>query len=275
MSEAKQEIHQSDMVLMEMCGEAFRRKVLEREREWSNARLIGGTATHKGRAKNLTQKIETHEDLPVEEVLETARDSVVEEFKTWEVESEAEPGKVLEGDAKEAACQQVIDHSARLARADYSHHQLKMQPLAVELGIAVELKQFPFNIGMKLDAVESFDVVSDCKTAKRTPPGDVAETSDQLALYSLGYEAKYGHPAKTLRLDYVVPLKKEVKAVSFTTEPSRERQEAMLNRLVMHHEAVKKGVFLPASAFHWKCSPNYCGFYWSCRYIGRSKRPQS
>jgi hypothetical protein len=269
----KPEMHQSQLCMMQMCAECYRRRVIEKEYGRSSCALIGGSSVHVGREVNLKQKIKSKVDAPVLAVTEAARDYVVKTFS----ERDVDPGEEYEGLNSKTVCQQVIDRAVGMAIADYNGFQRKMQPVEVELKIGIVLKNYPFDLGMKLDAVEDIggEVVSDCKTSKRTPAKDIADTSEQLALYSLGAHAKYGRPAKALRLDYVVPLKSGTKCISITTTPNKSSQQAVLNRMAVAYEATEKGIFVPCSPTHWKCSQAYCEFYETCRYVGRRDRPKN
>ena len=267
----KPEMHQSALTCLQMCGEMYRRRYVCKERGRLSTNLVGGLAVHDGRAVNLVQKVKSKIDVDLEAVTEATRDAVVKQFK----EHDINPGEEFEGMNAPALCQQLIDRAVMLVRADYTAFQMNMMPIAAELPISVQLPNFPFDLGMRLDAVEPNEIVSDCKTSKRTPPKDVAETSEQMDLYSIGHEAKYQKPCRGMRLDYCVTLKNSVKTISFGTTPSRGRQQAILNRLATAFDATEKGVFVPCSRNFWLCGPKYCEFYDTCKYVGRSDRPES
>ena len=267
----KREMHQSHLFSMQNCGEEYRRKYVLGERGIKSCPLIGGSAVHFGRDVNLSQKVKSKIDLEVEAVTEATRDCVVEMF----ADNDVDPGYEFAGLPKKSVCQQMIDKSVKMARADYEHFQVNIQPLDVEVGIGVALKNYPFDLGVKLDVVEPLDVFSDFKTSGRTPSKDIAETSQQLALYSLAYQAKYKKAARVMRLDYTVTLKTGMKCVSFEATPSRSFQQAILNRMATAYEATEKGIFVPCNTMHWKCGPKYCEFYHDCRYVGRQDRPEN
>lgn len=261
----KREWHQSDLCLSQMCGEAFRRKVIEGERGVLSCSLVGGIALHEGRAVNLSQKIESHVDLAVGSVTDATRDAVVRSFS----EGDVEPDEEMEGLGKAAICGQVIDRSVRMIQADYEHHQKHIKPVAVEIGIGITLADYPFDIGMKIDVVEVGDVIRDAKTSKRKPADNVAEMSQQLSLYSMGHEALYGRPCRSMQLDYIVPQKTQVQCLTYATVPNRYNQQAVLNRIYMAQLGVEKGIFPPCDPGHWKCSPKYCEFFHTCKYALR------
>lgn len=269
----KPEMHQSDLLKLELCGEDYRRSVLEKERGFAGFRLVCGIGTHDSRTVNLKQKLKTKTDLPLSDVTDAARDCIVKQFGETDVEPEVEQA----GAPKAVICQQAIDITVVLATWDYNVFQKPMKPLEVELGVKVELKNYPFDLAGTMDVIDELplvvgNAVRDCKTSKRTPPSDTADKSEQLSLYSLLYETKYGHPCPELSLDYIVPLKTKVNTPRLITTRTRADQVAILNRLAMAYEATVKGVFVPCSSTHWKCSPTYCEFYNTCRYVNGAKR---
>jgi len=271
----RMELHQSDLLLLETCGEAYRRRVIERQFRPSNVRMMVGTAVHAGREVNLAQKVTSGKDLEETAVTEAARDRVVEGFAEDQVELESE----FDGLPKRAVRDQAVDTAVSLARLDYHHFQEPMRPTAVEASIAVRLQNYPFDIGMRLDVIEELPdggtAVRDAKTSKRTPAKTVAETSEQLALYSLGARAFCQRPIAEASLDYLVALKSGPKAVRFATVVSEQDERAILQRLAMAYEATAKGVFVPASQGHWKCSETWCEYWRDCPYVIGRRRPEN
>ena len=268
----KPELHQSDLNLYEMCPESFRLIKLENRVYVSNPALARGTAIHAGREANLGQKIETQENVPLSDVTDATRDSVVKTFDENEI---VLVGSDWADQSKDAACQGLIDSSTRMMTVDYSG-QIEIQPTAVEITIKLELPDYPYDLGMRLDLIENGNV-HDLKTSKRKPTDNAVEISHQMQLYGMGYAALYGEPARNLVLDYLVDTKsKGITAYRIAAKPDYARESALLKRIGQLHKAIEAGVFVPVSPTHWKCSPRFCQFYGTCQYtIGRSDRKDS
>ncbi len=266
---SKPELHQSDLNMFEMCAESFRLIKMEGRGWVSNPALARGTAVHAGREVNLGQKIESQEDVPLSNVTDATRDSVVKTFDENEI---VLAGSDWAEQSKDAACQGLIDSSTRMMTVDYTD-QTEIQPTAVEQTIKLELPDFPYDLGMRIDLIEKGNV-HDLKTSKRKPSDNAAEISHQMQLYGMGYQAFYGEPARNLVLDYLVDTKsKGVQTCRIAIKPDYARESALLKRISQLHRAIEAGVFVPVSPTHWKCSPRFCQFWGTCQYTeGRSDR---
>ena len=276
----RDELHQSDLSCLQMCAEQYRRR-RNGDRGYRSCPLVCGGALHVGRAVNLTQKVQTGEDLPLEAVTEATRDNVVQQFNESPVQFDEE----LKGLKKSVAIGQIIDRSVEFVKADFFAFQVSMKPVAVEHSIGVHLPKYPFDIGMKLDEIDPGDVIRDAKSSSKKPDPDVAEKSQQFAVYSLGYQAEFGRLPSRLQYDYSVRRKNKtvetVDTFSFWTTPNEAWQQAVLNRLAVAYEAIQKGIFVPCDASHWLCSSRWCEFYDGydevkpCRYANGKTRPKT
>ena len=261
-------LRQSGLLDMEMCGWSYYLTHIENHTHHTTFAQLRGLAPHAAREENLRQKIETHTDLPVDDVTDAARDYVVEQF----AEKEIIPDPEQTGLAKATVQSQAIDLSVKLARGDYKHYQTMIQPKAVELSLEVDIPEAPFRLGGIIDAVETSEWISDCKTSNRTPPAKTAEQSEQLSLYSILYWAHYKRRPKGMRLDYIVDLKGEAKPVQLITYPSEAREQAVLQRFMAAWEVIQAGTFMPCPSSFWKCSPVYCEHYARCKYAFAGKQ---
>lgn len=258
----KRELHQSDLMLMLLCGEAFRRRVLNQERHPSSYLALRGKAVHKGREINLREKMEKGGALPETAVTDAARDVIVHNFQEDDIDMREFPGI-----PKTAIRDQAIDETVRFVSADYLEYQRMIQPTAVELLVSVELDGYDFNLGGKIDVVDRGVIVRDLKTKKRSPGATDADQSDQLSLYALLYQSWSGQRAEKMTLDCLVMLKGGIKSVCLETTRTTEDLEATLRKFAMANRAIERGVFLPAPYGSWKCSEKYCEFYYDCPYM--------
>jgi CRISPR/Cas system-associated exonuclease Cas4 (RecB family) len=210
--------------------------------------MVKGKAIHKGIELNYQQKIETHEDLPVNDVVDMAVAAFEDESEDvdWDKEDE------LEGQAKDAVAVMTESYQCELAP--------KIQPIAAE-------KKFLMEIG-DIKVVGIIDVITergvrDTKTTTRAPQMDAAYKSLQLACYSLAYRNMYDKAPEELTLDYIV----NKKSVAVTTVryqyPSVSMENVFINVAKSVHTAITHDVFHP-NIDGWHCSSKWCGYYNIC-----------
>ena len=256
-------MRQSSLFAIETCGEYYRRRYLEKQDYRHNYLALCGSASHKGRESNFTQKMLTHTDAPVSDVTDACRDYVVKTFADGEVV----PDKDHAGLSKAALRSETIDRSVRLTGADYDFFQTRIQPLETEINIEVDIPNHEFSIAGVLDLVDDQYALRDYKTKKATPGQSVADGSEQLTLYDLLFRAYFKREPSMITMDCVVDLKRGPKAVSLETTRTAQDHQAILNRMAAAANAIEKGVFIPCTQDFWKCNPNYCEFFNDCRYV--------
>jgi len=267
-SEEKPVYRQSGLLNFERCAHRY---YLEQmfPNEYTTFTLLRGLAPHEARKENLLQKVRTGVDLPFDDVADAARDFVMETYQSQEV--------VPEPDQKDLAVEvvrgQAVDLSIKFARGDYEYYQQPMQPKEVELPLEIEMPEVPFKLGMVIDAVDVEHTLSDAKTAKRSPSQDVADQSEQLSLYCMGYTAHAKKPPPKMTLDYTVALKNGTKKVQLVTFPNEWREQAVLRRFMAAHVCIQAGHFPPTASTNWQCGPKYCPFYTTkCPYAIAGKK---
>lgn len=165
--EAVRHLSASSIGTLMRCPEQFRRRYILGERERPGAAMLQGRADHKAHEVNFSQKIDTHEDLPVADV----QDAFVHSFDAALDESGG-PGEV---EWKQGATRdKVIDAGVKLVGAYHRNVSPGVQPIAVEDYWELWLPGLPVKLLGYCD-VETPDVVIDRKIggqAKRTMPPD-------------------------------------------------------------------------------------------------------
>lgn len=265
---SEKHISATQLGMFQRCGEQYRRRYIEGEILPPNARMVRGTGIHKARQANLTQKIESKQDLLKSEVLEAARDAVVSEFQNEIALDDGQSAGQAKGE--------TIDAAIRLAECDYLNFQIRMQPLDVERKIIVSVPGLGRDIMGILDTSDESGAVRDLKAMSKTPPQSAAETSDQLSTYALLYRTAYEKLPSIVQLDAVVDLKAGPKAVAVASTRSTEDLDMILRRYYAAITAIDKGVFIPAPSDHWCCNPKWCGYYDTCPYARQgAERPEN
>jgi len=254
--------HQSKLNLMLDCGEAFRRRELNKEREPSGYYAVRGCGTHKGRQVNLLYKKEKGYNRELSDITDAARDEVVGYFLNDNINL-----CDFEGLPKAAVRDQLIDETIQLVKADFKFYQQRIKPMAVELSVEVELPDWPFNLKGRIDVIEKDYTLRDLKQTKRTPPAFAAACSDQLSLYHIFHKAKYGVAPKKMTLDWLVFQKSGIKPIEQRTMRTEADLRVTMQKFAMAQRAMEAGVFLPPPVGFWKCSPKWCEFYPTCKYV--------
>lgn len=266
------QLHPSSINRLSMCGEAFRRSVIERDRRPSGVHLHVGTAVHASVGADLTSKKDTEALLPDAQIPDLARDALVHEWDRNGVMLAAE--EVETGPAKVKA--DAIDKSIRLARLHHGRIAPNVQPTHVEREFVLDLTGYDYQIAGRIDVREGTETIRDTKTSKKSPQPSAAWESVQLTSYALAAWKHDGTLPRRAVLDYLVDTK-EPKVV----QPEREFPEAtqetavlgvfapVLDRIATTMKAIEAGIFVPARPDDWWCSERYCEYYGDCRYALR------
>lgn len=265
----------SSLSTLEDCGEKFRRRYIEREYRAPYARMLRGGAVHSAISFSLLRKMEQHELPSVEEV----RDVTATAFtKRWE------EGVALMPDEREKGEHAVRDYTKDLSIDLAVLHRTavapSINPVGVERRITVKPRDMDITIEGTIDQIDGRpegEMIRDPKSAEKSPAKDMAEDSQQLTMYGLLRLAETGIAPTAYRLDYLVrtPAKRELKHIVLDTTRDATDMNALVQRLNVGVDAVKKGVFMPANPTWWGCSQSWCEFFESCVYTRRGNRPQS
>lgn len=226
-----------------------------------SASLVRGKCGHTTLEKNFRQKIETKQDLPVEEMKDTFSDEW-EKSKYGIVWKKKEIGNLSPSKAG------GLFKDTGIALVSKFHENLSplIRPVAVEAPFEVNFEgDYPKLIGY-IDREDEGDEIGEVKFTGKSPSADDAQTDIQLTIYDLGYRVRHGHPPNKLKKQFAVSTK-EPKTVSLEVG---HRDDATINRLMWRiqsvMEALKKGVLTPAPAGSWWCSENWCGYWDNCKY---------
>jgi RecB family exonuclease len=249
------------------CMEAFRRRYIEGEIIPPGVAMIVGTGTHRSVELNLTEKIKTGSLLPIEAVIDAARDGVNSAWESSEIR--LDPEEMIKG--LKAVKGEAVDKAVRLSRLHATSKAPALSPKFVERKWSVELTGYPMDLVGTIDIQETTPIIRDTKTSGKTPPANCADRSLQLKAYALAVWRIDGEAPKKACLDYLIDTAKP-KVETFESEPTREDFTVLLARIETLAMAMEKGVFIPVEPTHWCCDPKWCGYYQTCRYIRRPKQ---
>ena len=263
----KFQIHQSGLALASSCGEAFRRRYIEGERLPARSYQAVGSAVDRSVGANLGHKIETGELLPVEHVVDLARDQAAARLEDFE----PEPEELDEHGTREGVAGAIVDKSVRLARAHAEIAAPRIRPVDVAAQFVLDLEGYDFELAGEIDVVaeDGGCWIRDTKTAKKSPSAGTAAASIQLTTYALAEYSTTGALPVGLALDTVVDLKRETKVMCETTTRNLADFDPLLARIQALVEAMQAGIFMPANPADWRCSERYCGYFGTCAYARR------
>lgn len=260
----KLQLHVSGLLMMEGCGEAYRRRYIEGERLLPGVAALVGTGVHQTVRADLYSKFDTGRLLFDTEIKDLARDNFAGAWDKQGVILAADDAirgaKVVKGEA--------TDKTIRLARLHHCEVALGLLPThPPEREFVLDVDGLGIQLAGTIDVQEA-TTIRDTKTSSKSPPETAAQESLQLTAYALAVKASDGVMPKTGILDYLVDTK-----IPKKVQPSREFHEAdflpFFARLEAAVRAIEKGVFVPARPDHWACRPAWCGFFDTCRYALR------
>lgn len=257
----KPHLSASQLNMASMCGEAYRRRYIEGDKTPPAIPMLRGRGVHHAADKNFKQKIESHEDLPVTDIIDIA----VSQFDT-----ECSGGYSLTGDEVTRKASDVLD-DARDDVAEFAELHAEMQapdyqPEFVEQQFRIELPDSTHDFVGVIDLATTDRVIADLKTTRKSSNQDAADKSVQLTGYAAGYTAMTGNAPRLIQLDVGVVLKTKTKRDVFPTTRTADDFAELSARHNILLKAIETGTFMPIEPGHWKCSAKWCGFHPTCPY---------
>lgn len=247
-----------------MCGLAFWYKYVDRTGEPVRVRQCAGIGTHFGREYNLRQKLDTEMDLPMVEVTDAARDKVQSLFG----DHDWSPSPEFAGKSKPHARGICTDMAVELTAEDYGAFQVDLKPAGVEETMAVQYPGLSRLIVGKVDVRLPTNAIIDLKTGKRAYGQSRTDESMSLSTYGLLTLVTQGILPPSFLIHNVVRSKTGCRTDVYETTRTKEDLQRQLERFAAGIRAIEAGNFCPCSCEHWKCCPEWCGFFYRCKYGG-------
>ena len=258
-------ISPSKIRLLQLCGEAFRRKYIEGERSWYGTAAAIGIATHKSAEEDLNNKLSFCNLLPDESIADYAADSFELIWDTEDIELTKEEKEDRFG-VHDRAKDQVI----QLAELHHKDLAPTIDPLQIEERLELQVEGVPLTLVGYADVIETDNTIRDLKTRGKTPKATDAQDDIGLQFYSLIQDVK-GYRPKELALDVLVKTKQPKRVT--VTSPAQKDHDATLGRIERAAQIIQSGAYMPAEPTHWKCSEKFCEFFDDCRW-GRRRQKQ-
>lgn len=243
------------------CGEQYRRRYIENEIIPPTIALIKGKSVHKSIEINGKQKIETHEDLQKQDIIDIAisdyeQNTINQELLLIDDEEKCRGKDIIIGENK--------DSVVSLASLYADEISPSIQPVSVEEKITIDIsgKQ----IVTIIDCIDNAENIHDFKTASKSKNQNEIDTSLQFTLYALAYREKTGRMPNGLKMDVLVETKKP-KYQKLETTRQENSWLTTLRMIAEINKAIDAGIFLPAQPGSWWCSKRFCGYCFSCKFI--------
>ena len=264
---------------LEMCGERFRRRHIDKDRRPSSPRQHRGSAIHRMVRRVMLSKLDTGALPSPEQVKDEAAQVFADSWTTGVLlskEEQAEGPVIVRDREKDMAINLSLLYRTDVAPA--------ITPLGVERRVEVRPKDSDLVIAGTVDIVEAVNGVVaqegilDVKSSGKSPSQNAAHASQQLTMYGLIEYVHMGQLPVRYRLDYLVqtPKKKDLKYVPLESRRDLTDLRTLVERINTATAAVERGVFIPAHPDSWWCAPTWCEYWDSCPYAARgASRPQA
>jgi hypothetical protein len=252
-------ITQSMLRMFLRCAYQFERRYLRGEIIPPGIAARRGSATHKAAQINHEQKLHSQTDLPAGDLQDAARDHYVRLIQ--------EEGVFIPKDQlpeKDTLLARGLDAAVRLTKLYRQALASAIQPLLVE-------EKLTLDVGLDLPLQGTIDVLTtdnwlpDLKTADKSKGAKDADHSLQLTFYA-GLVAQHtGQWPARISLEVLVN-NKEPKLQSLPTSRGPAEWTNLLLRIQLMLAQIHTGLFPPCDPGAWICSPQWCGYFWTCKY---------
>lgn len=254
------------------CGEAYRRRYIEKHIIPPSFAMHKGSGIHIAAEVDFKQKMETRQNMKAADFVDLAAASFEGKVSTEGVlldddEESQGPAKVR-GLAK--------DSTVRMAGEFANSVAPKYQPVGVEEKVRIELPG-PRDIVMVLD-LRLENGVQDTKTSGKAKSQADIDKDVQFTSYAAAYEKLTGKPPERIIIDnvvdYVTPAKQVAvtKHLEFTTTRDRADIEPLARRINTVVKGIEAGMFTPATPGAWWCSASSCGYWKTCPYVNGERK---
>lgn len=212
--------------------------------------MIQGTSYHKGIETNLEQKIDTHTDLKVGDVLDAASTCFDQEIIHCEE-------KIDKGALKDEVVGLLKVHHKEIAPT--------IQPVSVEEKIEIEFENVDYTLIGYIDVMTEQGLIIENKTSKQTPREVTGSYFLQGAIYALAKNKD------KVRFQFGVKTKTP-KIKTIDIDYKLADIEYILGLVGHVDSAIQKEAFLP-NRTNFMCTKRHCGFHEVCtkEFGGRVK----
>ena len=266
-SENKPAVHQSELNLFELCGEAARRRYIEGEIIPPGVAMLRGSMVHVAAQQNHYHKKACGTDLEKSKLVEIAVAAFKEKCQRegFRLTREEMQVGVLPMLARTKEAGRVLTELYRDRIAP------SFQPDLIEEKIHAVIPTSPVDLEGTIDLTTTDGRLKDLKTSGRRKSQAEADGSLQLSTYGILYYAKRGVLPSGYDLHVMLDQDKPDVQTLATTRSTADFS-VLAARLNVMLAAKKAGVFPPAAVGSWICSARWCGYFDSCPYVNSERK---
>lgn len=226
------------------CGALWELVYVRGLRRPPSLKMALGTAGHAAAELDLTQKMDTKEDLPEEAVLDAFRDSFLAESNLSEEIPEKQETKGI-----------MLDSGIASMKVWHKDVAPTVQPTMVEEPVQFTINDIPY--AGTIDLVDDQDRVRDWKFVGRKPGKDQKYVLNMTG-YAIGFREKTGRVETGVILDHIVRTK-EPYHYPISGEPVPDQSIIAFADIVeTAYSSINVGSFPPTGIRSGRCS--YCPF---------------
>jgi hypothetical protein len=217
-----------------------------------------GSSFHAGIGYNYGQKLETREDLKIDEVLDA--------FST-DFDERMHETALYEGEFPWT----FKDQGVGLLREYHKVISPGVQPVSVEREFEIPFENKPWTYTGRIDLVDDSNTVVEAKTIGSTPPRPQTAHRGQTIGYAAGLRSE-GQKESGARIDYAVK-NKTPKVVSYEFRVQNAEVEFFLEQVARTAHMIENEMFLP-NRNHMYCSHRMCGYATRCEQVCKGIVPE-
>lgn len=247
------------------CGEQYRRRYLEGEKIPPGISARIGTGVHKAAEVNSIAKIRTGEDMPLDSVQDCAAEAYDKALRegVFFAPDEVSGARKAMAEGKDSAVALATLYRKELAPT--------LNPKFVEEKIYLDLETVPLPVLTVLDLYTEDEALHDLKTSSKKWTDDKARSSNQPTAYREAIRQATGSYPQEILFDVLVNNKKPI-LQTLSTNRTQADTIILAKKFNLMLAAIKAGIFHPAEAGSWACSPKFCGYWFTCPYIPEHKK---
>ena len=234
--------------MLQRCPRQYYYRYILGVKSKPGAALSFGGAGHDALEYNYTQKIESHNDRPVNEV--------------QEVFAAALEGKKNDTSWVDMKYEKVLDLGTELIHEYQTNYAPQIQPVSVEKEFLISLPGVSKPIKGFIDIIDDNGIIRDHKFVGRVKTKRDVETSLQLGIYSFAYKEDNGVLPNMVSFDCLLKAKGKVEQVGMKLEEDRLMRTL---RIIQDLDKQIQAMLFPANEEGWWCSKKWCGYYDRCQ----------
>ena len=254
-----------------MCGEAYRRRYIDKDIRPSSLAATKGTVFHSLAQFNNKYKLEKRVDQELD---------VLQDYVAQKVDEAFQDEIYLTPDEKTVGKDGLKDQSMFLLTSiapEYKMNNNLIMPRAVETPERLVLPNSDQDILFTMDIETMDDDIVDYKFTKKKKSQNDVNQNLGLTAYSLAFYSRHKKLPRKVAFHnygaYVTPARQELKTFFNPLYATRDVVDFQnfLQRSTEMLKAIKAGIFMPAAIGSWNCSSKWCQYYGDCKFVNSAR----